>query len=97
MAQNAFDLHAMLHTKHPSLLNVRHLEFTRSSYDYLRSVTSEVSGQRFGVAKLAAWYGLLSEKRAWRLDFLRAITKAFSFELLSQEEVCAGGWCLLTR
>lgn len=31
-------------------------------------------------ALLYRWYGLLRDKRQWRLDFLRAMTKAFSVE-----------------
>lgn len=89
VAQDALNLHATLHTKHPSLLNVRYLEFARASYDYQRTITSEVSGQRRGVAVLAGWYSLLSEKRAWRLEFLKAITRAFELDLMGQEEVGA--------
>lgn len=89
VATDALNLHATLHTKHPTLLNVRYLEFARASYDYQRTITSEVSGHRRGVPLLAGWYSLLSEKRAWRMDFLKAITRAFEFDLMGQEEVCS--------
>lgn len=87
LSDNALALHSTLHTKHSSLLNVQHLDFTRHSFDYLRAVSSEVSGARRGGAALGGWYGLLSEKRAWRLEFLRAITKAFDFDVESSDPV----------
>lgn len=84
---NALGLHASLHSKHASILNVRYLEFAKASYDYQRTITSEVSGHRRGVALLGGWWQLLGEKRATRLEFLKFISKAFDFELLGQEPV----------
>lgn len=87
IAEQALALHTTLHTKHPSLLNVRYLEFARSSFDYLRSITAEPVGHYNGTPGLGGWYDLLSEKRAWRLEFLRALVKAFDFELIGNEKV----------
>lgn len=87
LSDNALALHSTLHTKHSTLLNVQHLNFARHSYDYLRAVSSEVSGSRRGGAALGGWYGLLSEKRAWRLEFLRALTKAFDFDVEASDPV----------
>ncbi|EJT46679.1 IDN3-B protein [Trichosporon asahii var. asahii CBS 2479] len=90
IAEQALNLHSTLHTKHPSLLNVRYLEFARSSYDYLRTITAEPVGHYNGTPGLGGWYDLLSEKRAWRLEFLRALVKAFDFELMGNEKIEPG-------
>lgn len=66
---------------------MRYLEFARSSYDYLRTITAEPVGHYNGTPGLGGWYDLLSEKRAWRLEFLRALVKAFDFELMGNEKV----------
>lgn len=87
LADNALALHSTLHMKHSSLLNVQHLDFVRASYDYLRGVSSEVSGARRGGAALGGWYGLLIERRPWRLEFLRALTKAFDFDVEAGDPV----------
>ncbi|CAK9787000.1 hypothetical protein CC85DRAFT_288268 [Cutaneotrichosporon oleaginosum] len=87
LADSALVLHSTLHLKHSTLLNVQHLDFVRASYDYLRGVSSEVSGERRGAAALGGWYGLLSDKRAWRLEFLRALTKAFDFDVEASEPI----------
>lgn len=87
LADNALALHSTLHLKHSGSLNVQYLEFVRHSFEYLRTVSSEVSGIRRGGAALAGWYGLLSEKRAWKLEFIRALTKAFDFDLEGNDPV----------
>lgn len=87
IAEQALALHTTLHTKHPSLLNVRYLEFARSAYDYLRTISAEPAGHYNGTPGLGGWYDLLSEKRAWRLEFLRALVKVFDFELMGNEKV----------
>lgn len=69
------------------MLNVRYLEFARASFDYQRTISSEVSGHRYGTALLAGWWELLNEKRATRLEFLKNIVRVFDFELLGQDEV----------
>lgn len=33
-------------------------------------------------ARLAYWYSLMREKRAWRLDFLKAFLRGLSIELV---------------
>ncbi|EIW73035.1 hypothetical protein TREMEDRAFT_59198 [Tremella mesenterica DSM 1558] len=58
VADRALDLHATLHQKHSTLVNVRYLDFAKESYDYQRSMSSEVCGHRNGVALLAPWFGL---------------------------------------
>ena len=81
VAGRAHALHQHLHTKHPTLVNVRFMECARASFDYQRGLTAEVSGQRHGRALLSAWYGMLGEKRAWKTDFLRQICRAFDYDL----------------
>lgn len=44
VAGRALELHAKLHAKHSTLVNVRFVECAKSSYEYQRSITSEVSG-----------------------------------------------------
>ncbi|KAL7420405.1 Sister chromatid cohesion protein 2 [Cryptotrichosporon argae] len=90
VADRALALHADMHSKHPSLINVSHLDFARASYDYQKTISSEVSGQRRGDALLAGWYGLVSEKRAWRNDFLRAMTRTFDVDLGGQDKIDTG-------
>lgn len=96
IAEQALALHTTLHTKHPSLLNVRYLEFARSSYDYLRTITAEPVGHYNGTPGLGGWYDLLSEKRAWRLEFLRALVKAFDFELMGNEKASCDSCRVIT-
>ncbi len=87
LSATSLALHSTLHMKHSTLLNVQHLDFVRASFDYLRGVSSEVSGARRGGAALGGWYGLLVERRAWRLEFLRALTKAFDFDVEASDTV----------
>lgn len=87
IAEQALSLHAHLHTKHSSLVTIRYLEFSRASYDYQRTITAEPFGHRQGQALLQGWYGLISEKRVWRLDFLRSFVRAFDYDLAKKEVV----------
>lgn len=81
VAERALSLHAHLHTKHASLVTIRYLEFARASYEYQRTITAEPFGHRQGQALLQGWYALISEKRAWRLEFLRSFIRAFEYDL----------------
>lgn len=87
VAEQALALHAHLHTKHASLVTIRYLEFARASYDYQRTITAEPFGHRQGQALLQGWHGLISEKRNWRLDFLRSFIRAFDYDLSKGEIV----------
>jgi cohesin loading factor subunit SCC2 len=44
-------------------------------------------GHRHGEALLAGWYDLLKEKRIWRNDFLKALMRAFDYDLSRQQVV----------
>lgn len=44
VSTRALELHATLHRKHSALVNVRYLDFARASFEYQRSISSEVSG-----------------------------------------------------
>ncbi|KAK4684433.1 cohesin loading factor subunit SCC2, partial [Tremellales sp. Uapishka_1] len=81
ISDRALALHATLHSKHSTLVNVRYLDFAKASYEYQRGLTSEVNGSRDGAALLHGWYGLVCEKRNWRLEFLKALSRAFEFDL----------------
>lgn len=41
---------------------------------------ANVLGHREDVALLSGWFGLVGEKRVWKLDFLRALCKAFEYD-----------------
>ncbi|RSH84025.1 Sister chromatid cohesion protein 2 [Saitozyma podzolica] len=89
VADRALELHATLHQKHATLVNVQYLACVKAAYSYQRSITSEVIGHRDGLALLSRWYGLLGEKRAWKHEFLRALCRTFDHDdqKVLQEEV----------
>jgi cohesin loading factor subunit SCC2 len=87
VSEKALALHTHLHIKHASLVNIRYLDFARESYNYQRSITSEVSGHRHGEALLQGWYTLISEKRAWRNDLLRSFVRAFDYDVSKKNTV----------
>lgn len=77
-------LHAVLHSKHTSLLNTRYVVSARASFDYqkkIRGESSKIQGyrmqQNIPTALLQRWYSLVREKRAPRQDFLKALVKVF--------------------
>lgn len=45
VSERALALHTLLHQKHSTLINVRWADFAKDSYDYQRSLTSEVAGE----------------------------------------------------
>nr|XP_019013987.1 uncharacterized protein I206_00064 [Kwoniella pini CBS 10737]OCF52768.1 hypothetical protein I206_00064 [Kwoniella pini CBS 10737] len=77
ISDRAIALHSSLHQKHASLVTVLFMESAKASYAYQRTITSEPTGHRNGTALLQNWYTLLSEKRVWRHDFLKALCRAF--------------------
>ena len=84
-------LHAILHSKHTSLLNARFVNSARASFDYQKKVADgPVKGYRMTpspTALLQRWYSLTREKRATRQDFLRALVKVFDVELGKSSQV----------
>ncbi|KAI0643094.1 hypothetical protein C8Q79DRAFT_1002826 [Trametes meyenii] len=93
LSSRASALHAILHSKHTSLLNSRFVNSARASFDYQKRVTpGAVKGYCMSpgpTALLQRWYSLAREKRATRQDFLRALVKVFDVELgkSSQDDV----------
>ncbi|KAK8844801.1 hypothetical protein IAR55_006651 [Kwoniella newhampshirensis] len=87
VAERALALHVALHSKHSSLVTVLFLESAKASYDFQRDISAEPSGQRSGEALLQSWYSLLSEKRVWRHDFLKALCRAFDRDLDSEVDI----------
>jgi cohesin loading factor subunit SCC2 len=87
LADRALDLHATLHQKHATLVNVRYLDYVKASYEYQRSLTSEPSGHREGQALLSGWFAMLGEKRQYRLDFLKALGRVFNYDTAKTSEV----------
>lgn len=90
VAERALALHTTIHSKHASLVNVRYLDFAKASYSYQRDLSSEVSGHRHGEALLTGWYSLLSEKKAWRSEFLKALSRVFDYDLSSKQSIDVG-------
>ncbi|KIJ54752.1 hypothetical protein M422DRAFT_775001 [Sphaerobolus stellatus SS14] len=88
-------LHTILYNKHQSLMNTRHLECARASFDYQCNLTQgRVRGYRLSpnpTALLHRWYTLVREKRASRQDFLKTMLRAFDLDSTklssTQEEV----------
>jgi len=91
VSDRALALHTHLHHKHASLVNIRYLDFARASYEYQRSITSEVSGYRHGEALLQGWYSLVVEKRVWRIDLLRSFIRAFDHDVSKKNTVSFTG------
>ncbi|KAG2365159.1 hypothetical protein BDR07DRAFT_1607621 [Suillus spraguei] len=81
ISSRANALHAILWSKHASLLNARYIISARQSFDYQKKISVDaVKGYRTQAeptALLQRWYSLVREKRASRQDFLRALLKSF--------------------
>ena len=81
LSARANSLHAILHSKHTSLLNTRYIVSARASFDYQKKLCAgPVQGyymQPIPTALLQRWYSLVREKRASRQDFLKALVKVF--------------------
>ena len=83
LSARASALHSVLHSKHASLLNSRYIISARASFSYQiklsqgRGGSGGVQGARGGTALLHRWFALVREKRAPKLDFLKALVRAF--------------------
>lgn len=81
LSARASALHAILHSKHTSLLNTRYTVSAKASFDYQKKLSAgPVQGYRMQpipTALLQRWYSLVREKRASRQDFLKALVKVF--------------------
>lgn len=71
------------------MVHTRFFECAKQVFTYqseLASNTAVIHGQSYSpatghTAVFAAWYGLLKDKRQWRLDFTKALTRAFVVDL----------------
>ncbi|KAH7103288.1 hypothetical protein BKA62DRAFT_696412 [Auriculariales sp. MPI-PUGE-AT-0066] len=86
VSSRAIALHAVLHSKHASLVNVRYIECTRMSFSYQENVRegNPVQGYRAApvpTALLHPWYSLIREKRATRQEFLKSLVRAFDVDV----------------
>ncbi|KIY69312.1 hypothetical protein CYLTODRAFT_436196 [Cylindrobasidium torrendii FP15055 ss-10] len=76
-------LHALLQSKHSTLINTRYLQSAKAAFDYQTTLAegAPVRGLRLTgiapVALLQPWYSLIREKRTARQDFLKAVLKVF--------------------
>src|ERR1700761_4438402 len=83
LSTRASALHSVLHSKHASLLNSRYIVSARASFSYQIKLaqggggSSSVHGARSGTALLHRWFALAREKRGPKLDFLKAMVRAF--------------------
>jgi len=94
LSSRASALHAILHSKHMSLLNTRYIVSAKASFDYQKKLYgNDVHGYRMQpipTALLQRWYSLVRERRASRQDFLKALVKVFDVNSSlksSQEDV----------
>ncbi len=77
----AMELHSHLASKHASLVHARFLDTARSAFRFQLQLCGPQALRGFRVdnmptAVLGAWYSLLRDRRATRLDFLKQIVKA---------------------
>lgn len=77
----AMELHSHLASKHASLVHARFLDTARSAFLFQLQQSSAQALRGYRVdsmptAVLGAWYSLLRDRRATRLDFLKQIVKA---------------------
>ncbi len=83
LSARASALHSALHSKHASLLNSRYIISARASFSYQNKLVQgrggygAVEGARGGTALLHRWFALVREKRGPKLEFLKALVRAF--------------------
>ncbi|POW11268.1 hypothetical protein PSTT_05463 [Puccinia striiformis] len=85
IASQVFALHTLLHVQRGNLVHCRFLETMNKVFDChtkASGTSSFVNGYSNNPIRsvLASWYTLLSEKRVWRLAFLKALIKSFSID-----------------
>ncbi|KAH7906512.1 hypothetical protein BJ138DRAFT_1071604 [Hygrophoropsis aurantiaca] len=92
MSARANALHAILHSKHTSLLNARYVVSARHSFEYQKRISAgSIYGYRMQpdpMALLQRWYSLVREKRTPRIDFLKSLVRVFDIKpsLASSED-----------
>lgn len=77
----ALELHSHLASKHASLVHARFLDTARQAFNFQLQMSTPqlLRGYRIDSVPTAvfdAWYGLLRDRRATRLDFLKQVVKA---------------------
>ncbi|KAI0317644.1 hypothetical protein OF83DRAFT_1120276 [Amylostereum chailletii] len=83
LSSRASALHAILHTKHASLLNSRYIVSARATFDYQKTLASDdhpVHGYRMlpmPTALLQRWYNHVREKRPSKIEFIKALMRIF--------------------
>ncbi|KII90510.1 hypothetical protein PLICRDRAFT_697054 [Plicaturopsis crispa FD-325 SS-3] len=85
LSTRANALHAVLHSKHASLLNARYTISAKASFDYQKTLSAgqPVQGYRMQptpTALMQRWYSLVREKRPSRQDFLKSLVKVFDVQ-----------------
>ncbi|KAJ1021124.1 hypothetical protein NDA16_003910 [Ustilago loliicola] len=86
----AMELHSHLASKHASLVHARFLDTARSAFRFQLQQTCAQALRGYHVdsmptAVLGAWYSLLRDRRATRLDFLKQIVKALDVNTAASE------------
>ncbi|KAE8213588.1 hypothetical protein CF327_g2907 [Tilletia walkeri] len=81
----AFRMHSHLAQKHGSILAARYLEHARVACNFQLSIkgADQLRGFRMEerpTAALQQWYSLVCEKRQTKLDFLKAMIRAFDID-----------------
>ncbi|KAF8889236.1 hypothetical protein CPB85DRAFT_1441418 [Mucidula mucida] len=95
LSNRATALHAVLHSKHMSLINTRYLHSAKAAFDYQATLVAgeSVRGLRMQgtpIALLQQWYSLIRDKRPARQEYLKALLKVFqecSSAQCSQQDV----------
>lgn len=90
LRSRAMELHSHLASKHASLVQARFLDTARSAFRFQMQLGTAQTLRGFRVdnmptAVLGAWYSLLRDRRATRLDFLKQIVKALDVNTASAD------------
>ncbi|KAJ9475705.1 Sister chromatid cohesion protein 2 [Pseudozyma hubeiensis] len=90
LRSRAMELHSHLASKHASLVQARFLDTARSAFRFQMQLGTAQALRGFRVdnmptAVLGAWYSLLRDRRATRLDFLKQIVKALDVNTASAD------------
>lgn len=78
------------------MVHTRFFECAKQVFEYQNDLVAErtatspfISGYSLAqdgayIATLSAWYGLIKEKRQWRQDFVKALTRSFGVDLTTE-------------
>jgi len=97
ITSQVFALHTLLHVQRGNLVHCRFLETMNKVFDCHNNASGTsllAKGYSGNPSRsvLASWYTLLSEKRVWRLAFLKSLIKSFSLDphvdVIDRKTIC---------